>query len=80
LDGGSLTVEKLAGVDAGAAITFSWSPAHDWSAFDDSQFTGVLFAELPTSWEVPDGPFIVEHLAGPAVDGRLLLIYWRPPS
>jgi hypothetical protein len=81
LNGGPLVVEKLAGINAkGAAKVFSWSPAHDWSAFDVSKFTSVLFARTPTSWQVPDGPFMVEHLAGPTIDGRLVLIYWEAPT
>jgi hypothetical protein len=79
-DGGALTVEKLAGIDDGAVKVFSWSPVHDWSAFDVSKFTGVALADVPTSWQVPDGPFTVEHLAGPTVDGRLWVIYWESPS
>ena len=79
IDGQGLTVEKLAGIDDGAVKVFSWSPAHDWSAFDVSKFTGATLADVPTSWQVPDGPFTVEHLAGPTRDGRLLIIYWESP-
>ena len=79
-DGGWLLVEKLAGVDTGAATVFSWSPAHDWSALDVSAFTRVRFTETPASWHLPDGPFTVEHLAGPTTEGNLAVIYWRSPS
>jgi len=29
-----------------------------------------------TSWQVPDGPNLAEHLAGVTADQRVLLYYW----
>jgi hypothetical protein len=79
--GGPLLVEKLAATDENGAVkVLSWSPAHDWAATDVSRATGVRFASTPTSWQVPDGPFQVEHLAGPTDGGRLVVIFWETPQ
>jgi len=80
LDDQPLLVERLAALDTtGAAVVFSWSPRHDWSAFDVSANTGVAFVGGITSWQVPDGPFVAEHVAGCTPDNRLVLVYWESP-
>jgi hypothetical protein len=73
-----LQVEKLAGVASdGSAYVFSWSSASDWTAFNLSQFTKVVFAQPLTSWHVPDGPLTAEHIAAIGPSGRLELVYWK---
>jgi hypothetical protein len=81
IDGQALLVEKLSGLDNGGAIKIvSWSPAHDWYARDVSTFTGVTLSGALTSWQVPNGPFMVEHLAGPTADSRLVVVFWESPT
>jgi hypothetical protein len=40
--------------------------------------TGQHIVDPVTSWQTPDGPFIVEHLAGMGINGNLLVFYWSP--
>lgn len=55
---------------------FYWSPRHDWQAVNVSQITGQKIASPLTSWQTPDGPVNVEHLAGMAPNGDVLVFYW----
>jgi hypothetical protein len=40
--------------------------------------TGQKIAGPVTSWVVPDGPMLVEHLAGETADGSLNVFWWSP--
>ncbi len=76
---GPFNVEHLAGMDPGGdLLVFYWSPRHDWQAVNVSQITGQKIASSATSWQTPDGPFIVEHLAAMSPSGDLLVFYWSP--
>lgn len=76
---GPFNVEHLAAHDAsGNLLVFYWSPAHDWQAVDVTQRTHEHVATTPTSWQTPNGPYNVEHLAASTADGRLLVFYWAP--
>jgi hypothetical protein len=78
---GRFIVEHLAGVDAsGHLLVFFWSPRADWQAVDVTAKTGRTLATGSgvTSWQVPDGPNIVEHLAGVDASGHLLVFFWSP--
>lgn len=45
---------------------------------DVSATTGEQIAGPVTSWQTPDGPYNVEHLAGMSPTGDLLVFYWSP--
>src|SRR5205814_1751101 len=76
---GPLLVEHLAGVNAaGRVLVFVWSPAHDWQAIDVTAVTGQTIQGALTSWQTPNGPFNVEHLAGVSASGHVLTFWWSP--
>jgi hypothetical protein len=78
---GPLLVEKVVGfANDGSVQVLSWSPAHDWSAFSPSVYTAAKVNTPPTSWQVPDGPQLAEHVAATTPDGRLVVIYWESPA
>jgi hypothetical protein len=72
-------VEHLGGVSPdGDVLVFFWSPAHDWQAVNVSQIAGgQKVGGALTSWQVPNGPDIVEHLGGVSPDGDVLVFFWR---
>jgi hypothetical protein len=43
-----------------------------------SDITGQQIATPVTSWQTPDGPDLVEHLAGVDAAGNLYVFYWSP--
>jgi hypothetical protein len=47
---------------------------------DPSVITGQNVPEPVVSWRTPDGPFIVEHLAGRSAVGDLLVFWWTPAT
>jgi hypothetical protein len=76
---GPFNVEHLAGRNpAGDLIVFWWSPQHDWQSVNVSQKTGQQVAGDVTSWQTPNGPFNVEHLAGRNPAGDLIVFWWSP--
>ena len=76
---GPLNVEHLAGMSpSGDLLVFVWSPAHDWQAINVSAKTGEKIAGPLTSWQTPNGPLNVEHLAGMSPSGDLLVFVWSP--
>src|SRR5207248_1876766 len=76
---GPFNVEHLAAMAAnGDLLVFFWSPQHDWQVVNVSQKTGQRIAAAATSWQTPDGPFNVEHLAAMAPNGDLLVFFWSP--
>jgi hypothetical protein len=78
---GPFLVEHVAGVDdAGNVIVFFWSPQADWQAVSVSAICGrtLLPGALLTSWQTPDGPYTVEHLAGVDADGKVVVFFWSP--
>jgi M6 family metalloprotease-like protein len=62
----------------GDLLVFYWSPARDWQAVNVSQIAGQKIAGPVASWQTPDGPYNVEHLAGMSPNGDLLVFYWSP--
>jgi hypothetical protein len=68
----------------GDLLVFFWSPQMkteaDWQVVNVSEKTGQQIAGPLTSWQVPDGPFLVEHLAGPSPTGDLLVFFWSPQT
>ncbi|MES2353425.1 MAG: hypothetical protein V4568_03305 [Pseudomonadota bacterium] len=78
---GPFTIEHLAGVNAdGDLVLFFWSPRADWQAFNISAVTGQRVVGPVTSWQVQDGPFIAENLAGVSSSGDLLVFFWSPKA
>jgi M6 family metalloprotease-like protein len=76
---GPFNVEHLAGRSPdGRLIVFWWSPAHDWQAVDVTAKTGRKIAGAPVSWQTPNGPMIVEHLAARGPQDELLTFWWSP--
>ena len=76
---GPVLVEHLAGMAPnGDLLVFYWMPGQDWNAVNVSQITGQKLAGPVTSWVAPSGPVLVEHLAGMAPNGDLLVFYWMP--
>lgn len=79
---GPYNVEHLAGRNIyNDLITLYWSPRNGrWQAVNITQATGYKIAGPVTSWQTPDGPYLVEHLAGRALNGDLIVFYWSPNS
>jgi hypothetical protein len=76
---GPFLVEHLAGQSpTGDLLVFYWSPRRDWQAVNVTAITGQKIAGPVTSWVTPDGPFLVEHLAGQSPSGDLLVFFWSP--
>jgi M6 family metalloprotease-like protein len=76
---GPFLVEHLAGPSpSGDLLVFFWSPRADWQAVNVTQITGQKVAGPVTSWVVPDGPLLVEHLAGRTASGSLVVFWWSP--
>ena len=76
------TIEHLAGTNSTShlihfhLIHFHWSPSiGHWQAEDLSSLTSHLIVGNVTSWVTPDGPYVVEHIAGRDPEGRMLVIY-----
>jgi hypothetical protein len=71
------TVEHLAGRTSMNQLTvLTWTPvAGRWVAENVSAKTGRTVAGAVSAWQTPDGSYRVEHLAGRAPDGRLLVFY-----
>jgi hypothetical protein len=69
-------VEHLAAASpSGDLLEFYWSPQHDWRFVNISQDTGQKISGPATSWQTPNGPFNVEHLASRGPNGDLLLFF-----
>jgi len=76
-----VNVEHLAGRSPdGDLVVFWWSPRDDWQSVNVSDITGQKIAGPVTSWLTQDGPYTVEHLAGPSPDGSLVTFFWSPRS
>ena len=76
---GDLIVEHLAAqAPNGDLIVFYWEPGADWKAVNVTSKTGQKVASAATSWQVPNGGLIVEHLAAQAPNGDLIVFYWEP--
>jgi len=74
---GSVIVDHLAGrTPAGELIVFYWSTQHDWQAVNVTAKTGVTVTSDLASYVTPDGPNLVEHLAGHAANGHLYVFWW----
>src|SRR5258708_5198927 len=52
--------------------------AMEFGVVDVSAITGSLVTSRMTAWSVLDGSELVEHLAGRAPNGDLLVFYWTP--
>jgi hypothetical protein len=74
---GAYLVEHLAGANPnGELIVLWWSPQHDWQSVNVTQITGQKIAGPPTSWQSPNGPYFVEHLAAMSPGGDLVVFWW----
>ena len=70
--------EHLAANDSSGRLQiFTWSPENDWYATDVTSLTNVHLQAGVTVWQTPNGPYNVEHLAAPAQDGTLVVLYTR---
>ena len=80
-DGGGIA-EHLAGQSpTGDLLVFfrsSTAPGENWQVVNVSQITGQQIGGSVTSWQTPDGEFIVEHLAVRSPTGDLLVFFWSP--
>ena len=45
---------------------------------DVSLISGTPVVGSPTSWQTPNGPYNVEHLAARDPAGRLIVYWWSP--
>ena len=62
---GEYNVEHLAGITPNnELIVFWWSRRHDWQAVNVTAKTNHHIVTPVTSWQTPNGPYLVEHLAG----------------
>lgn len=76
---GEFLVEHLAGVSPdGDLLVFFWSSAAGWQVVNVSAISGQRVVGPVINWQAPDGPFIVEHLAGVSADGDLVVFFWSP--
>ncbi len=76
---GPFNVEHLAGRNPnGHLIVYWWSPQHDWQAVNVTQKTGQPTVGDATSWQTPNGPFNVEHLAARNANGDVIVYWWSP--
>jgi hypothetical protein len=81
--GSQFDLERVAGVDPnGHLLVFSWSTGAntvaDWHFVDLSSAVsaGTVLAGPITMWQTPDGPFLVDHIAGVSANGELVVFYW----
>ena len=51
-----------------------------WKVIDVTEKTGHKIASSAVSWQTPNGPYIVEHLAAESTDGDLIVFYWQSGS
>ncbi|MDL1981949.1 MAG: immune inhibitor A [Deltaproteobacteria bacterium] len=77
---GPYTVEHIAGCDLeGRLLVFYRSTRDDqWKIVDVTEKTGRYVFSGFTSWQTPNGPYNVEHVAARDADGRLLVFWWSP--
>ena len=59
-------------------MVFFWEPGSTWKVVNVSAVTGPRVAAQATSWTVPDGATMVEHVAAQARNGDLIVFYWSP--
>src|SRR4030095_11812371 len=82
VEDGSGVAEHLAGQSpAGDLLVFFRSPAvpgGEWDLVNISTKTNQKVGGPATSWQTPDGEFIVEHLAARSPSGHLLVFFWSP--
>ncbi len=53
-------------------------PVRSTAVVDVTAITGGRIVGPVTSWQTPNGPYNVEHLAGQSPTGDLLVFYWSP--
>ena len=77
---GPYNVEDLAGRSPdNDLLVFYWQPdGRDWRVVNVTQQTGEKISGEVVSWQTPNGPYNVEHLAGRSPDNDLLVFYWQP--
>jgi M6 family metalloprotease-like protein len=77
---GPYRVEHLAGrAPDGRLLVFYRSTRNGvWKVVDVTAKTGRRIADTVTSWQTPNGPYTVEHLAGRDGAGNLLVFWWSP--
>ncbi len=77
--GPPILAERLGAKDpSGDLLMYSWSAVHNWDVDNVSQIAGRKVAGAATSWQTPNGPFNVEHLAAISPAGDLLVFFWSP--
>ena len=76
---GPFNVEHVGATSAaGELLVFWWSPQHDWQVVNVTAITGQHVVGGVTSWQTPNGPFLVEHVAGCSPAGDLIVFWWSP--
>jgi M6 family metalloprotease-like protein len=59
-------------------LVFYRTSRHNWQVVNVTAKTGKTVIGEVTSWIAPNGPMLVEHLAGPSPDGSLEVFWWSP--
>jgi hypothetical protein len=78
---GPFIIEHLAGASpSGDLLVFFRSHQANWQKVNVTDVTGEKITGPVTSWQTPDGPFNVEHLAGMSPSGDLLVFFWSPQA
>ena len=74
---GEYNVEHLAGITPNSElIVFWWSRRKDWQAVNVTGKTRYHIVTPVTSWQTPNGPYLVEHLAGIDPNNNLIVFFW----
>jgi len=77
---GDYTVEHLGAVAPNAELlVFYWSPrVGQWRVVDATAESGRRVSGGLTSWVTTSGVYTVEHVAGVAPNGSLIVFWWSP--
>jgi M6 family metalloprotease-like protein len=76
------TVEHISAIGAdGNLLVFRWtSAAGRWQVTDATAESGRKVVGSLTDWLGKNGQYTVEHLAGVAANGNLIVFWWSPES
>lgn len=77
---GSNTVEHIASVSSNndLIVFYRNSGNNIWKTVNVTAKTNARVAGGLSSWQTPNGPYNVEHIAARNSDGRLLVFWWSP--
>lgn len=77
---GIYTAEHLAGQTPQGDLLIFWRQPDGvgWRVVNVTEITGKRIFSPLTSWQTPNGPYNVGHLAGRSPDNDLLVFFWQP--